>query len=197
MASPAKRRWPSCIPGLVLRAFGEDAHRGGVLTQWEIVMASSDKAKLVDLRVTEGVVAADCHDGQRTAWTPDDRIAPHRCRHVVTALRSAVDPDGEAANARVLDAVARADTETRARQERELPGERARVEHALKHFSPAEVVKAISRRLQTFEGLALAAELFADLPPPRVRLRCLRCENKYDPALRGDDGKPCKDPGSN
>ncbi|KAJ1461796.1 hypothetical protein M885DRAFT_506923 [Pelagophyceae sp. CCMP2097] len=213
MASPAKRRRPSCIPGLVLRGFAKGTRHDAATPELVDLRVTDDGLVLAEWRATGSavykvtaagavrvvlkadgapswrglVVRCSCPDGQRHAASVDEAIVV--CKHGDAALRSVMDPDGEAAVSRLVDAAAREAAEARLRQERELPGERARVEHALKHLSAAQLVDVISRRIQTFEGLEHAANLFADLPPPRA-LTCLRCKEEYDPALC--QGKPCK-----
>ena len=110
------------------------------------------------------------------------------CKHGAAALASVHDPavkshEAEAAKQRErqLAAEQAAASAERAKQDAQMPGERARMEHALTNRSAEDVVDLLRSRLGTLDGLRAAAALFpADVFPPPSMRHCQRCGKDYD-----------------
>ena len=79
-----------------------------------------------------------------------------------------------------------------AAQDEELPGERERVTNALDRLPPETIVRLLRDSLRSLDGLrAVASHVLPPeaAPTPNV-LRCLRCDESFDPAFAGR--KSCK-----
>lgn len=138
-------------------------------------------------------VDCSCPDGarQKIVSLRDDEIVV--CKHGAAALESVEDPDAiVAAEAQAkrhkTEAAARAQKvkeerdEQRRLQDAQLPGERERIDHGLKHLSPLAVMKHLSLVAHSVDGLRQRATLFPEsvMPKPSV-IHCMRCDMDFDP----------------
>ena len=64
----------------------------------------------------------------------------------------------------------------------QMPGERERIDHGLKHLSPLAVMKHLSLVAHSVDGLRQRATLFPEsvMPKPSV-IHCMRCDMDFDP----------------
>ena len=133
-------------------------------------------------------VQCSCPDGVRQLLLSKTGGKLYVCKHGAAALASVLDPavkahEAEAAKLleRQLAAAQAAAAAERVKQDAQMPGERARIQHALTNRSAEDVVKLFRSRITTLDGLRAAAALFpADVFPPPSMRHCRRCGKDYD-----------------
>lgn len=137
-------------------------------------------------------VKCSCPSGIKMPACQEDEGSKRVCKHAAAALDSVC---SKAAHAEVtrqktlqvpILAAAAAGAATfkdaaHAKQEAEMPGERARIAHGLQQLSPSRVVAMIHEAIDTVEGLRHAAALFdASKITQPAELLCVRCGLVYD-----------------
>jgi hypothetical protein len=133
-------------------------------------------------------VRCSCPDGvkQHLATVVEGKL--HVCKHAAAALTAALDPTmgvREVEHAKLREQHRLKQQELmaaeRVKQDVEMPGERARIEHGLKNLEADKVVLLIRSGLSTLDGLRAAAVLFPRdvFQPPSIR-HCQRCGEDYD-----------------
>jgi hypothetical protein len=133
-------------------------------------------------------VRCSCPDGVRQLLASAMGGKLCVCKHGAAALRTVLDPAVKAeaekqTKLREQQAAKEAAklAAERVKQEKLLPGERARIEHGLTKREADDVVKLLLSQICTVDGLRAAATLFppAVFPPPSIR-HCKRCRVDYD-----------------
>jgi hypothetical protein len=133
-------------------------------------------------------VRCSCPDGakQHLATAVGGKL--HVCKHAAAALTAVLDTtmdarEAEQAKLREQHRLKQQElmAAERIKQDVEMPGERARIEHGLKNFEADKVVLLIRSGLCTLDGLRAAAVLFPRdvFQPPSIR-HCQRCGENYD-----------------
>lgn len=117
----------------------------------------------------------------------DQCLAPLSvCKHGRHALASVLDPAAEAElsskiSRRKNEQKAMPEISTRRAEEKELAGERKRIENGLAKLSPAAIVAALQQAIKTADGLRAASRLFSpDVMPAKNTRHCVRCDRQYD-----------------
>ena len=78
--------------------------------------------------------------------------------------------------------------EQRTVQNRDMPGERERIEYGLSKRSNDDIVKLVKGASKTVEGLEALTQIFPkELMPAKRTVVCGRCEKEYDPQVPGDN----------
>ena len=78
--------------------------------------------------------------------------------------------------------------EQRTIQNRDMPGERERIEYGLSKRSDRDIVNLIKGASKTVEGLEALTKIFPkEVMPTKRTVICGRCEKEYDPQVSGDN----------
>lgn len=143
-------------------------------------------------------VNCTCPDGARQSLLSLQTKRLYVCKHAKAALDSVIDPGAEKAlHARRQEQIEqakitrakRAEEEKRIKeeQERDLPGERKRIEYGLEKLTGEEIVAILKNQAKTVEGLKALAQVFtSDVMPTRKEEQCGRCNETYDPQIPAD-----------
>lgn len=202
-------------PVPALRTSQVDERSGHCTFQWEATGSTGDTydiqatgkletaldshGNLVGIGLT---VTCSCPDGQRQALRGQSQHKIIVCKHGAAALNSVLDEEAVARHQADLtrrqqqrsEAAARKrEEEGRAReqQERDMPGERDRIEYGLKALSKSEIKKHLEASCLTVEGLRAMAVLFPETIMPRPQTKhCVRCKEQYDD--RNREQKVCR-----
>jgi hypothetical protein len=104
------------------------------------------------------------------------------CKHVARCLRTVIDPEAEVAVERAKSAKLAAELEVKQAQDTELPGERERLQYALKKLSAGEVVEHLMSHMRSgVDELRAVAKVFsASEFPARQTQHCYRCDKDFD-----------------
>ena len=162
-----------------------------VISAWENCKPKYDYAKFS--------VICSCPDGMRqheSNLRSLDRL--YVCKHGVAALNSVCDPEAAktiGANKATMVAEYKEKAkrqaeylnDQRAEQEKQHPGERARIEYGLSKRSDAEIVKMVKDAAKTVDGLQSLVNIFPPTKmPAKQSIKCGRCKKTYDPRVKSD-----------
>lgn len=143
-------------------------------------------------------VRCSCPDGERQHASSQATQRLYVCKHAKSSLDSVLDPSAiaeltikaeEAAAKAKAEAERRAtcEKEQRTLQDRDMPGERERIEYGLSKRSDAAIVSMIKEATKTAEGLEALTKVFPkEVMPPKKAVKCGRCGKEYDPQVASD-----------
>ena len=145
-------------------------------------------------------MVCSCPDGDRQRDASRISKKLYVCKHGKAALDSVIDTaTQDKSNAERKQRAAKAAhkgaeqhqkyiEEQRTIQNRDMPGERERIEYGLSKRSDRDIVNLIKGASKTVEGLEALTKIFPkEVMPTKRTVICGRCEKEYDPQVSGDD----------
>lgn len=144
-------------------------------------------------------VVCSCPDGdrQRDATRSSNKL--YVCKHAKAALDSVLDTSAvaklkEERKLAAVEAAKKADerrqflNEQLQLQNRDMPGERERIQCGLSKRKDEDIVRLLKEASITCDGLKALTKIFPkEVMPPKSTTICGRCKKEYDPQIPGDN----------
>jgi hypothetical protein len=143
-------------------------------------------------------VVCSCPDGARQELiSRKSRELLYVCKHAKAALDSVLDDAANDKKENREAAVAQNKKEAEKRkkflldqhqmQDREMPGERERINYGLSKWSDADIANVVKQSALTVEGLRALSTIFPnEIMPCQKSVVCGRCGEEYDPQIPSD-----------
>jgi hypothetical protein len=137
-------------------------------------------------------VTCSCPDGKRQAAVSLKESKIVVCKHAASALESVLDDGAQSRyesnlarikqeRQEVVSLKRQEEEQAKQEQDRQMPGERARIEYGLKALSRDEIHRQLEASCKTVEGLRALTTIFPEsiVPVPQTKY-CVRCKKNYD-----------------